>query len=110
MDNKLENIKKVISNYIEINDKEWIYYSSKFRVKEIKKNEIILTEGSICRDIFFVVNGLLRVFFVDNNGKEKTFHFSLENTFSADYESFVKKVPSNYSTSVGRYNCCFSVV
>ena len=97
MENKLENIKTVISNYIEINDEEWIYYSSKFRVKEIKKKEIILTEGTICRDVFFVVNGLLRVFFVDNNGEEKTFHFSLENTFSADYESFLKRIPSNYS-------------
>ncbi len=97
MDNKLENIKKVISNYIEISDEEWIYYSSKFREKEIEKKEIILAEGSICRDVFFVVNGLLRVFFVDNDGEEKTFHFSLENTFSADYESFLKKIPSNYS-------------
>jgi CRP-like cAMP-binding protein len=97
MDNKLENIKKVISNYIEINDEEWIYYSSKFRVKEIKKKEIILTKGSICRDVFFVVNGLLRLFLVDNDGEENTFHFSLENTFSADYESFLKKIPSNYS-------------
>ena len=97
MQNKLENIKKVISNYIEINDEEWIYYSSKFRVIEIKKKEIILTKGNICRDVFFVLNGLLRVFFVDKDGEEKTFHFSLENTFSADYESFLKKIPSNYS-------------
>ena len=97
MENKLENIKNVISNYIEINDEEWIYYSSKFRVKEIKKKEIILTAGDICRDIFFVVDGLLRVFFVDSNGEENTFHFSFENTFSADYESFLKKIPSNYS-------------
>lgn len=97
MENELDNIKEVISNYVEINDNEWIYYSSLFRVKEIKKKEIILTEGNICQDIFFVVNGLLRVFFVDNDGEEKTFHFSLENTFAADYESFLKKTPSNYS-------------
>ena len=97
MHNELENIKKVISNYIEISDEEWISYSSKFRVKEIEKKEIILSQGEICRDVFFVVDGLLRVFFVDNDGEEKTFHFSFENTFSADYESFLKKIPSNYT-------------
>ena len=97
MDNKFENIKKVISNYIEINDDEWIYYSSKFRVKKIKKKEIILNEGNICRDVLFVETGLLRIYFVDRDGEEKTFHFSLENTFAADYESFLKQIPSNYS-------------
>ena len=97
MKNKLENIKKVISNYIEISDEEWKSYSSKLCVKEIQKKEIILKQGEICRDVFFVVDGLLRVFFVDNEGEEKTFHFSFENTFSADYESFLKKIPSNYS-------------
>ncbi|SHG31997.1 cAMP-binding domain of CRP or a regulatory subunit of cAMP-dependent protein kinases [Flavobacterium segetis] len=97
MYNELEKIKKVISHYIEISNEEWMSYSSKFQVKEIMKKEIILSQGDICRDVFFVVDGLLRVFFVDNNGEEKTFHFSFENTFSADYESFLKKIPSNYS-------------
>ena len=97
MENKLENIKKVISNYIEISDEEWISYSSKFCVKEIEKKEIILNQGDICRNVIFVVDGLLRMFFVDNYGEEKSFHFSFENTFSADYESFLKIIPSNYS-------------
>lgn len=97
MENNLESIKKVISNYIEISDEEWYAYSSKLCVKEIQKKEIILNQGDICSDVFFVVDGLLRVFFVDQEGEEKTFHFSFENTFSADYESFLKKIPSNYS-------------
>lgn len=97
MNHQLENIKKVISNYIDINEEEWTAYSSKFRVKEFKKKEILLSQGTICRDVFFVVNGLLRVFFLDNEGEEKTFHFSFQNTFSADYESFLKKIPANYS-------------
>jgi len=63
MNHQLENIKKVISNYIDINEEEWTAYSSKFRVKEFKKKEILLSQGTICRDVFFVVNGLLRVFF-----------------------------------------------
>ena len=97
MENQLENVKKIISNYIEISDEEWISYSSQFCVKKIEKKEIILSQGAICRDVIFVADGLLRVFFVDNDGEEKTFHFSYENTFSADYESFLKKIPSNYS-------------
>lgn len=97
MENKLENIKKLISNYIEISDEEWIAYASKLYIQQIEKKQTILSQGEICRDVFFVVDGLLRVFFVDDQLEEKTFHFSFENTFSADYESFLKKTPSNYS-------------
>ena len=97
MKSNLKNIHQVISNYIDINDEEWTYYSSMFRVKEIKKKDIILHEGSICRDVYFVDSGLLRVYFVDNEGEEKTFHFTLENTFATDYEIFLKNIPANYS-------------
>ncbi|HUH28745.1 Crp/Fnr family transcriptional regulator [Gelidibacter sp.] len=97
MHHKLETIKEVISNYIEINEEEWRSYSSGFSVQTFRKKEILLAQGHLCRDVFFVVEGLLRVFFVDGEGEEKTFHFSFENTFSADYESFLKKMPSNYS-------------
>ena len=97
VDNKLKNIKKVISSYIEISEEELLDYFSKFRVKECKKKDIILTEGKICRDVFFVEKGLLRIYFMDSDGEEKTFHFSLENTFATDYESFLTKTPSKYS-------------
>lgn len=97
MQNNLENIKQVISHYIDISDEEWTSYSSAFRVQQFKKKEILLSQGDDCRDVYFVVHGLLRVFFVDNEGEEKTFHFSFENTFSTDYESFLKRIPANYS-------------
>jgi len=97
MNNQFKNIHQVISSYIEISNEEWSYYSSRLRVMEIKKKSTILNEGSLCKDVFFVNNGLLRVYFVDNEGEEKTFHFALENTFATDYESFLKRVSSNYS-------------
>jgi len=87
----------VISNYIVISDEEWDCFASKIRTQEIPKKSIILNKETICRDVFFVNKGLLRVYFIDSNGDEKTFHFALKNTFIADYESFFKRIPSNYS-------------
>jgi CRP-like cAMP-binding protein len=97
MNYSFKNMYQIISSYIEMSDEEWALYSSMLKVKEIKKKEIILTQGTICKDIFFVNNGLLRIFFVDNDGVEKTFHFAQENSFATDYESFLTSVPSNYS-------------
>ena len=97
MNPKLSKIQAVIGSLIEMNDEEWSYYSSMFKVKQFKKKEILLQTYSICTNIFFVNKGLLRIFFIDKDGNEATFYFSQETDFAADYESFLKGSPSNYT-------------
>jgi CRP-like cAMP-binding protein len=97
MESQFKNMHQVISSYIEITDEEWTSYSSMLGVKKIKKKTTLLSEGTLCKEVLFVSKGFLRIYFVDNNGEEKTFHFALENTFATDYKSFLKGVPSNYS-------------
>ena len=96
MDDSIGKIHDVILDYIDIDSEEWSYYASKFELVKINKKEILLSEGSPCNYVYFVVKGLLRIYFIDQHGEEKTFHFSLENTFAADYESFLKRLPSKY--------------
>ena len=93
----LKGIHQVISSYIDINEEEWAIYSSMLKVKKIKKKDIVLKAGSTCTDVLFINSGLLRVYFMDKDGAEKTFHFALENTFATDYKSLLKGVPSNYT-------------
>lgn len=97
LENQLQQIHQVLSSYITITEAEWNLYAPKFTIKKFAKNQMVLSPGNVCNEIYFVNSGLLRVFFVDQKEEEYTFHFSLENTFSADYESFLKKTTSNYS-------------
>lgn len=94
---EFQHIYQIISSYIEISDQEWALYSSMLKTKEIQKKEVILNEENICKDVFFINKGVLRFYFLDHNGEEKTFHFAIENTFATDYKSFLKEIPSNYS-------------
>ncbi len=87
----------LLSQYIEISDEEWDHFSSMLRFKEVAKNEIIMSEGSMTTNIFFVIKGVLRTYFTNADGDEKTFHFSTENNFAADYEGFLKRSPSQYT-------------
>jgi len=89
-------IQDLILHYIEIDEMEWQQCKSMFIVRRIKKKEIILCKGEVCRGIYFVVKGLLRIYFIDQNDDEKTFHFSLENTFATDYQSFLKVIPADF--------------
>ncbi|MFB9076232.1 Crp/Fnr family transcriptional regulator [Flavobacterium procerum] len=92
MSQEFGSIYELIRHYIEIDDVEWAYCKSMFTLKKIKKKEIILSKGDVCGEIYFVLKGLLRIYFIDQNDDEKTFHFSLENTFATDYQSFLKEI------------------
>ncbi|PXY40978.1 Crp/Fnr family transcriptional regulator [Flavobacterium cheongpyeongense] len=97
MINNISAIRQLILSYIEIDDSEWQYCTTLFNIEQIKKRNFLLEQGKVCRNVSYVVSGLLRIYFVDYNGEEKTFHFSLENTFATDYESFLKGIPCNFS-------------
>lgn len=97
MNFKLSKIHIAIKSLIEIDDKEWSYYSSLFTTRNYNKKEILLQPDNVCDNIFFINKGLLRIFFMDKNGNESTFYFSQENDFAVDYESFLNRTPSNYT-------------
>ena len=58
------------------------------------KGEIILHEGDVCRDIYWVVKGLVRQFYYKNK-KELTEYMATENTICMSIESLFKEEPSH---------------
>lgn len=63
--------------------------------KKFKKKEIILREGQICKEIFYVKKGLLRVYLI-NDGKEVNTWFVKEGDFITSISSFHYQVPSEH--------------
>jgi len=53
----------------------------------LAKNEFLLTEGKICRHLYFLEAGALRGFY-NLDGKEITHWFSFENDFVTSFHSF----------------------
>ena len=58
------------------------------------KNEKILSEGEVCRNIYWVQKGLVRQFYY-KNGKEVTEYMAAENTIVMCIESLFKEEPTN---------------
>jgi CRP-like cAMP-binding protein len=57
------------------------------------KNEMILKEGDICRNIYYVDHGLIRQFYY-KNGKEVTEHLGEDHTIFMCIESLFKEQPT----------------
>ncbi len=58
-----------------------------------EKNEIILSEGEVCENIYWIVKGLVRQFYY-KNGKELTEYMATENTICMCIESLFREQPS----------------
>ena len=60
---------------------------------KFKKNEQILKEGDICRNIYYVHQGLIRQYY-HKNGRELTEHLAVEGTIFMCIESLFKEEPT----------------
>ena len=64
--------------------------------KTIKKQQHILKEGEICKDIFFLINGFVRMYYIDFDGSEINYRFTDKSNFFVDFQSFLTQKPSRY--------------
>ncbi|HTD98117.1 MAG TPA: Crp/Fnr family transcriptional regulator [Mucilaginibacter sp.] len=87
-------LKNYLAKHIEITDEELTSFCSKFKSKITKRNEVLLKGGSICRHMFFVNKGCLRVYLVDKEGRESTRFLVPEGRFGTAFPSFILQEPS----------------
>lgn len=69
-------------------------FTSKFRYKEFLKKEYILQAGEICDFEGFVVNGMVRVFYLDEKGNEHNLYFATENWWFTEIDSYSNSKPA----------------
>ena len=65
-------LQKYLTDHIEIAGEELAAFSSMFKLKNTKRGEILLEAGGICKHMYFVNKGCLRVYLVDEEGREST--------------------------------------
>jgi len=63
---------------------------------DVRKNQIILKEGQVCRHIYFIKSGLIRIYY-DLYDKEVTSWLLKEGDIFIEVESFFGQVPSRKS-------------
>jgi CRP-like cAMP-binding protein len=59
----------------------------------LSKNEFLVSEGQICRHLYFLEKGALRGFY-NLDGKEVTHWFGFENDFVTSFHSFITHAPA----------------
>ena len=72
------------------------YLESGLSVVELKPKHFFIHANTMQKEIGFVYSGLLRAFYIDNNGNEISVNFILENRYATHYSAFITQTPSKY--------------
>jgi len=68
-----------------------------FKREQLPKNYLLHRQGHICNKLFFIEKGLLRTFYYSEDGKDITYRFNDENTFTSLIDSYYSNTSSNYN-------------
>ena len=91
----IEQLITFFENHVELTDEEKDFMKENIEVREVIKNSMLLEEGKVSTEFYFVLQGGIRLFY-RHNANEKTAFFYFENTFVSSYESFTKQIPARH--------------
>lgn len=101
-DKKMSNAIEQYLNFIklfcpDIPEQELYTFSTLLGEKTFNKKDIVFSNEQVQTEIGFITNGLVRAFFVDKDGNEKTMRFHFENAFVTHYAAFITQQPSKFT-------------
>jgi CRP-like cAMP-binding protein len=90
--NELEKI-NIFRQFTDFNDSELEIIVPYFEEKKFKKKSILLNIGKLSNEVFYLINGCIRLY-CEKNGEELSTYFFTENMFAGSYDSFLSRKPS----------------
>jgi CRP-like cAMP-binding protein len=94
MKNKLKNY---FDRYVDLSEEDIESIFLRLEVINLKKKDFLLHEGKICKNKYFILDGLVRLFELSVNGNETITQFGIENWWITNLDSFINETPSRTS-------------
>lgn len=83
-----------LKEQISLTDDEAIVVSKAFKIKYLKKKEILLFVGDTSLYMQFIAKGCLRSYYMDEQAREHIVQFGIENWWINDLYSYLTKTPA----------------
>ena len=92
----LEALKSKFESYAPISETSWQLIESIVEFQSVKKGELLLRNGEIAKEIYFICKGALRAFITDATGNTYNKNIFLEGDFAGSKASLLQQTPSNF--------------
>ena len=83
-----------VSRYVTLDEEEIAYFASFLRIKKLRKKQFLVQPGFVCTHKSYVIKGALRAFYMDQEGKDHTMAFAIEDWWISDYSSLIYQEPA----------------
>ena len=90
-----------IQHMKDLSDTDNALFNTVMSSKRLKKGEILLQEGSVCRAVYFVEQGYLRTYYNREDGSTVNLNFTFEGEFTSNLKSAIGREPSKLSIDAG---------
>lgn len=92
----MEHLRRFVQTISQMSDADFELIVPILDTMRVRKKENLLSEGDICKHVYFLRSGFFRLFYVDFNGNEINCRFVGEHRFFVDFSSFLTQTPSKY--------------
>lgn len=80
----------------DINEEALNFFVKGLTEKNLDKNKVFIDNQKTHNEIGFIVNGLIRGYYIDKKGNEINTRFLKEGGFATHYKAFIQQEPSKY--------------
>jgi CRP-like cAMP-binding protein len=96
---ELEKLEEIFINKLGMDKESFALSIPYWQLKHYKKGEFYNEYKNICKHLGFIINGVFRIYRVDENtGEERNMLFFGNNQFIASYKSFLSQTACSYFT------------
>jgi CRP-like cAMP-binding protein len=93
---KYKGILDNIARYVTLSDDEIEQFTSILKTTRVKKRQFIIQPGFVSEYRNYIVEGAVRVFYLDDLGKEHTISIGIEDWYFTDFHSYLNRTPAVY--------------
>ncbi len=83
----------ILEDLIGLTKSEWNNFSSKLKRRDFKAKALLLNQGNVAHNLYFVESGLLRTYHLQA-GKEINTYFACNKQFISVFSSLISQTPS----------------
>lgn len=94
-----------IAKHISLEKEEKKHFAELLHERVLPKNQLVLRQGERCQQLYFVNAGILRAFYINEQGKEATMMFAMEDWWITDMYCFLNELPAMVNIQVVESAC-----
>ncbi|HKG07087.1 MAG TPA: cyclic nucleotide-binding domain-containing protein [Pedobacter sp.] len=96
MDNDLKQLKGLVDAVMPLPEADWLEFAVLWKPFSARRKETLTAMGEPEKYLYFVLEGVQRVFLLDESGREATLIFTYAPSFGGVLDAMLARQPSRY--------------